>query len=145
VHRRLLVPDEDVADGVLLEQRVVERKNGAARIAEDHLDALVLQRPQDDLGARHHAGIGGLGGGRGHEGFPGQGRIPRGHIERPGRDGGAHLTPMLRRVNARAEYLPRNQGRGFPLIAQDCRNVHQHVALGPAGRAGGVGTKCPGA
>jgi hypothetical protein len=58
VHRRLLVPDEDVADGVLLEQRVVDREHGAAGIAEDDLDALILQRPEHDLGARHHSGIG---------------------------------------------------------------------------------------
>ena len=45
VHRRLLVPDEDVADLVLLEDRVINRQDGAARIAENNLDALRLEGP----------------------------------------------------------------------------------------------------
>src|SRR3712207_7843623 len=38
---------------VLLEQRVVERQHRPAGIAEDHLDALVDQRLDDDLRSRH--------------------------------------------------------------------------------------------
>ena len=38
---------------VLLEQRVVDRQHRAAGIAEQVLDALVLQRLDDHLGAGH--------------------------------------------------------------------------------------------
>ena len=41
VDRALLVADQDVAQGVLLEQRVIDRQDGAARIAEHHVDPLV--------------------------------------------------------------------------------------------------------
>ena len=53
VHRALLVADQDVAQPVLLEDRVVNGKNGAAGVAEHHLDALVDQRPDHHLGAGH--------------------------------------------------------------------------------------------
>ena len=52
VHRAPLLADQDVADRVLLEQRVVDRQDGAARVAENHLHALVLQGAQQDLGPR---------------------------------------------------------------------------------------------
>ena len=48
----LLVADEDVAHLLLRVDRVVDRKDGAARIAEDRVDALVGKRAQYDLGAR---------------------------------------------------------------------------------------------
>ncbi len=54
MHRALLVAHQDVLDLVLLEQRVVDRQHGAARIAEQVLDALVLKRCDDHLGAGHH-------------------------------------------------------------------------------------------
>jgi hypothetical protein len=47
----LFVADEDVADGVLLEDGVVDRQDGAAGVAEDDLDALVLEGAQEDFGA----------------------------------------------------------------------------------------------
>jgi hypothetical protein len=50
MHRRLLVPDQDVLDVVLLEQRIVERKDGAAGIAENDLNALVDEGSEDDFG-----------------------------------------------------------------------------------------------
>ena len=56
--RALLVPDEDVADVVLLEQLVVDREDGAAGIAEHGVDALVLERLDHHPGARHLAGRG---------------------------------------------------------------------------------------
>ena len=49
----LLVADEDVLDVVLLEDLVIDRQDRAARIAEDMLDAIVLQRLQNDFRARH--------------------------------------------------------------------------------------------
>ena len=49
----LLVANEDVLDVVLLEDLVIDRKHGAAGIAEDMLDAVVLQRLHDHFGARH--------------------------------------------------------------------------------------------
>ena len=51
MHRRLLVPHENVADLVLLENRVVDRQDRAARIAENNLDALRLEGPQQGLRA----------------------------------------------------------------------------------------------
>ncbi len=51
--RGLLVADEDVADVVLLEDRVVDRQHRAAGIAEHRVDALVLQGLNDHLRAGH--------------------------------------------------------------------------------------------
>ncbi len=53
MHRRLFVAGEDVADAVLLEDRVVKRKYGAARIAEYDLDALVDQGLEDNFRSGH--------------------------------------------------------------------------------------------
>jgi hypothetical protein len=52
VNRGLLVANEDVSDGVLLEQCVIDRQDSTAGIAEDDLDALFLQRTEDDFSAR---------------------------------------------------------------------------------------------
>ena len=52
MHRRLLVPDQDVTDAVLLEQRVIDRQDCTARIAENNLDILLAQRAQQDFGPR---------------------------------------------------------------------------------------------
>src|SRR5437588_9664052 len=49
----LLVAHEDVADGILMEYRVVDRQDGAAGIAEDHVDALILQGFDDHFGTAH--------------------------------------------------------------------------------------------
>ena len=38
-------------DGILLEQRIIDRQDRAARIPENDLDALVLQGAQQDLGS----------------------------------------------------------------------------------------------
>ena len=51
MHRRLLVPHQDVPDRVLLVDRVVDRQHSPARVAEHDLHALVLQGLQKDLGA----------------------------------------------------------------------------------------------
>ena len=53
VHGALLVADQDVAQRVLLEDRVIDRQDGAAGIAEDMLDALVDQGPEHHLRADH--------------------------------------------------------------------------------------------
>jgi hypothetical protein len=50
--RALLVAHQDVLDLVLLENLVIDRQDGAARIAEDVFDALVGQRPEYDFRAR---------------------------------------------------------------------------------------------
>jgi len=42
--RGLLVADEDVLDHRLLEQRIIDRQHGAARIAENGIDAELGQR-----------------------------------------------------------------------------------------------------
>ena len=59
----LLVPDEDVVDGIL-QHRVVRRQDGAARIAEDGIHALADEAFPDDLraGAFHKTSEG-----EGHE------------------------------------------------------------------------------
>jgi hypothetical protein len=49
----LLVAHEDVLDVVLLEDLVIDRQDGAARIAENMFYAVVSQRLQDNFGARH--------------------------------------------------------------------------------------------
>jgi hypothetical protein len=49
----LFVTDEDVLDVVLLENLIVDRQHCAARIAEEMLDAIVLQGLENDLRARH--------------------------------------------------------------------------------------------
>ncbi len=51
----LLVADQDVLDLGLLEQRVVDGKDGAAGIAEEMLDAVVLHRLDHHLGPGHLA------------------------------------------------------------------------------------------
>jgi hypothetical protein len=53
MHRPLLVAHQDVADRVLLEDRVVDRQHRAAGIAEYHVDVLLDQRPEHDLRAVH--------------------------------------------------------------------------------------------
>jgi len=47
----LFVAHQDVADGVLLEQRVVNRQHGAARIAKNDIHALVFEGAQQAFGA----------------------------------------------------------------------------------------------
>ena len=54
--RSLLVAHEDVAELVLMEDGVVDREHRTARIAKDHLDALILQRLDDHLRAGHVLG-----------------------------------------------------------------------------------------
>src|SRR6185437_16042287 len=56
VRRPLLVAHEDMTKLVLVEDGVVDRKHRTARIAKDHLDALVLQRLDDHLRAGHLLG-----------------------------------------------------------------------------------------
>ncbi len=51
----LFVAHEKMADPVLLEQLVIDRKDRAARISENILNALVGQSLQDDFRAGHHA------------------------------------------------------------------------------------------
>ena len=51
--RAALLADQDVAHLVLPEQRVVDRQHGAAGIAENEFDALILQRLDDHFGAGH--------------------------------------------------------------------------------------------
>ena len=53
VHGALLVPHQDVADLLLVKQRVVDRQHGAARVAEDMLDPLVGERLDHHFGAGH--------------------------------------------------------------------------------------------
>ncbi len=54
VDRGLFVADEDVADGVLLEERVIDGEDGAARIAENDLHPLILEGFEEDFRARPH-------------------------------------------------------------------------------------------
>ena len=53
VHGTLLVPHEDVAELLLLEQRVVDRQHRAARVAENVLDALIDERLDHHLRPGH--------------------------------------------------------------------------------------------
>ena len=78
VHRAAFLAHQDVADGVLLEQRVVDRQYRAAGISEDDLDALVLQGAEEDFCSR-------LGG------FCRHGRAP-------GKIAGAPISRMVRCV-----------------------------------------------
>ena len=50
----LFVAHQDMADIVLLKQRVIDRQDRAARIAKDHLHTQVAQCLDDDLGARQN-------------------------------------------------------------------------------------------
>ena len=69
MHRRLFMAHQNVANGVLLENCVIDRQHRAAGIAENHLNAVILQRAQYDLGTRHSQGVrGGRGLGRGGHG-----------------------------------------------------------------------------
>jgi hypothetical protein len=54
--RALLVADQHVLQLRLVEQRVVDRQHRAARIAEQHIDALIEKGAHHDL----RAGEGGL-------------------------------------------------------------------------------------
>ena len=56
MHRALFMTHKNVLDAAHLEERVIDRQHCAARIAEDMLDALVLQRLHHHLGARHREG-----------------------------------------------------------------------------------------
>ena len=56
--RPLLVADENVLHRVLLEKLVINRQDRAAGIAEQMLDAIVLERLDDHFGARHLASAG---------------------------------------------------------------------------------------
>ena len=49
--RALLVADQNVDEFVVLEERIVDRQNRAAGIAENVPDALILERPDHDLRA----------------------------------------------------------------------------------------------
>ena len=53
VDRALFVAHKDVANVVLLEDLVIDRQHGAAGIAEDHLDALILERLNHHLRTGH--------------------------------------------------------------------------------------------
>ena len=55
VRRALLVTHEQMADAVLLEQRVIDRQHRAAGITENILDALIEEGLQKDLRPSHHA------------------------------------------------------------------------------------------
>ncbi len=55
MHRSLLVADEDMLQAVLLEQLVIDRQHGAARITENVLHALVGENLEHHLGACHYA------------------------------------------------------------------------------------------
>jgi hypothetical protein len=57
VARALLVSHQDVLDLALLENLVIDRKHGAAGIAENVLHTMIDQRPHDHGGSRHLAGI----------------------------------------------------------------------------------------
>ena len=50
--RRLLVPDQNVLDFVLPEQRVINMKGCTTRIAVYVFDAFVLKGPDQHIGAR---------------------------------------------------------------------------------------------
>jgi hypothetical protein len=49
----LLVADEDVLDVILLEDLVIDRQHRATGIAEEVLDAIVLERADDNFRASH--------------------------------------------------------------------------------------------
>ena len=49
VNRCLLMADENMTNGVLVEQRIVNRQNGSARIAENDIDILILQGTQENF------------------------------------------------------------------------------------------------
>ena len=49
VHRAAFLAHQDVANSVLLEQRIVDRQYGAARIAENNLYALILEGAKKDF------------------------------------------------------------------------------------------------
>ena len=51
--RALLVANENVLDAILLEQFVIDRQDGAARIAENMLNALIGESLKHHLGAGH--------------------------------------------------------------------------------------------
>ena len=53
MHRALLVAHQDVAQPVLLEERVVDRQDGAAGIAENDINALIDQGFDDHFRSRH--------------------------------------------------------------------------------------------
>ena len=53
MHRALLVPHQDVAHLVLLEQRIIDRQHRAAGIAENVLDALIGKRRHHHFRAGH--------------------------------------------------------------------------------------------
>ena len=52
MHRTALLADQDMADGILLEQRVVDRQYGAAGIPEDDLYALILEGAEENFCSR---------------------------------------------------------------------------------------------
>ena len=55
VNGALLVADENVLEAILLKQLIVDRQHGAARIAENVLNALIGESLKHHLGAGHRA------------------------------------------------------------------------------------------
>ena len=53
----LLVAHQDVAQTLGRIKRIINRQNRSARIAEKHVDAVILERAHDDLGAGHDLGF----------------------------------------------------------------------------------------
>ncbi|GBR40862.1 hypothetical protein AA101099_2303 [Neoasaia chiangmaiensis NBRC 101099] len=51
MHGSLFVPHQHMPYAILLEERVVDRQHGAARIAENNLDTLFDEDAQKHLGA----------------------------------------------------------------------------------------------
>ena len=49
--RGLFVADEDVADALLLEQRVINWEDGPAGIAENDVHTEIAQRLDEDIGS----------------------------------------------------------------------------------------------
>ena len=56
MHRALLMAHQDVAQRVLLEQRIVDRQDRAAGIAENDIDALIDQSLDDDIRSAQRLG-----------------------------------------------------------------------------------------
>ncbi|MNL49861.1 hypothetical protein D3C87_1728270 [compost metagenome] len=53
----LFMTDENMLDVILLENLVIDRKNGAAWVTEEMFDAIVLQSAKHDFGACHPVAV----------------------------------------------------------------------------------------
>ena len=120
VHGALLVAHQDVLDLVLLEELVVDVEDRAAGIAEDVLDAFLLQAADDDLGAGKGAGLDSVHDGRkslrNHDGNIADPQSPRRRVLATRSELSAFLEGVERRAFKQAVFAVRDEQAALDIV-----------------------------